>query len=113
VTVRRHEVAEALKLRVTQAELMTLFAPAGTFLTAIDLKLDVLEKSSLRVRLPQGARLFNALVNKRKRGRGARGRCVAVSRLRRTPRAAGRRRSGSCTRRQVQVAATSGCWGRA
>ncbi|MGH7957526.1 MAG: hypothetical protein ACREH8_11015, partial [Opitutaceae bacterium] len=64
VTVRRHEVAEALKLRVTQGDLMTLFAPTGAFLTAVDLKVDVLEKSTLRVRLPDGARLFNTLVNR-------------------------------------------------
>jgi hypothetical protein len=63
VTVRRHEVAEALKLRVTQGDLMTLFAPTGAFLTAVDLKVDVLEKSTLRVRLPEGARLFNTVVN--------------------------------------------------
>jgi hypothetical protein len=63
VTVRRHDVAEALKLRVTQADLVTLFSPAGSFLTAVDLKVEVLEKSTLRVRLPAGARLFNTLVN--------------------------------------------------
>jgi hypothetical protein len=64
VGVRRHEVAEALKLRVTAAELTTLFAPEGAFLTAMDLRFDVMEKSTLRVRLPRGARLFNTLVNR-------------------------------------------------
>ncbi|MEY2880814.1 MAG: hypothetical protein RLZZ15_3194 [Verrucomicrobiota bacterium] len=63
VAVRRHEVAEALKLRVTQGELTTLFAPSGPSLTAVDLKVDVIEKSTLRVRLPAGARLFNTFVN--------------------------------------------------
>lgn len=63
VTVRRHEVAEALKLRATQADLLTLFAPTGPFLTAVELKVDVLEKGTLRVRLPAGARLFTTLVN--------------------------------------------------
>ncbi|MCX6953427.1 MAG: hypothetical protein NTV51_14850 [Verrucomicrobia bacterium] len=63
VTVRRHAVAEALKLRVTQGDLTTLFAPNGAFLTAVELKVDVLEKSTLRVRLPQGAKLFNTFVN--------------------------------------------------
>ncbi|MFT3830416.1 MAG: hypothetical protein QM691_12005 [Opitutaceae bacterium] len=63
VAVRRHEVAEALKLRVTQGDLTTLFSPAGACLTAVDLRVDVLEKSTLRVRLPEGARLFNTLVN--------------------------------------------------
>ncbi|HLP02649.1 MAG TPA: hypothetical protein VK163_11550 [Opitutaceae bacterium] len=63
VAVRRHEVAEALKLRVTQGELTTLFSPAGNSLTAVDLRVDVLEKSTLRMRLPEGAALFNTLVN--------------------------------------------------
>ena len=63
VTVQRHDVAEALKLRIAQGDLMTLFAPTGAFMTAVELKVDVLEKSTLRVRLPQGARLFNTFVN--------------------------------------------------
>jgi hypothetical protein len=63
VTVRRHEVAEALKLRVTQGDLVTLFAPTGAFVTAVELKIEVLEKSTLRVRLPAAARLFNTFVN--------------------------------------------------
>jgi hypothetical protein len=63
INVRRHAVAEALKLRVTQGQLTTLFAPSGDFLTAVDLKIDVLEKSTLRVRLPAQAKLFNTVVN--------------------------------------------------
>jgi hypothetical protein len=63
VAVRRHDVAEALKLRVTSGSLTTLFSPEGASLTAIDLKVDVVEKSTLHVRLPEGARLFNTFVN--------------------------------------------------
>jgi hypothetical protein len=63
VGVRRHEVAEALKLRVTRGELTTLFSPEGASLTAVDLQVEVVEKSTLRVRLPEGARLFNTFVN--------------------------------------------------
>ncbi|MFA6960703.1 MAG: hypothetical protein WC205_08140 [Opitutaceae bacterium] len=63
VTVRRHEVADALKLRVTQGELTTVFSPTGAFLTAAELRVEVVEKSTLRVRLPEGALLFNTLVN--------------------------------------------------
>jgi hypothetical protein len=63
LTVRSHDVAEALKLRVTQADLTTLFSPAGPFLTSVEMKVDVLEKSTLRVRLPEGAQLFNTFVN--------------------------------------------------
>ena len=63
VAVRRHEVADALKLRVTGGELTTVFSPEGSFLTAAELRVEVVEKSTLRVRLPEGARLFNTLVN--------------------------------------------------
>ncbi len=63
ITVRRHELADALKLRVTTANLATIFSTTGAFLTTVDLKVDVLEKSTLRVRLPAGAQLFNTFVN--------------------------------------------------
>ncbi|MDF3058925.1 MAG: hypothetical protein K0R17_3140 [Rariglobus sp.] len=63
ITVRRHEVADALKLRVTGGELTTVFSPEGSFLTAAELSVEVVEKSTLRVRLPEGSRLFNTLVN--------------------------------------------------
>jgi hypothetical protein len=63
VAMRRHDAAEALKLRVTKGELATLFSPEGASLTSVDLTVDVLEKSTLRVRLPAGARLFNTFVN--------------------------------------------------
>lgn len=63
VAVRRHDVAEALKLRATRCDLTTVFSDAGSFLTAVELKVDVIEKSTLRVRLPEGARLYNTLVN--------------------------------------------------
>ena len=63
VVVRRHDVADALKLRVTGGELTTLFSPRGQTLTAAELQLEVAEKSTLRVRLPAGARLFNTFMN--------------------------------------------------
>lgn len=63
VTVRRHAVADSLKLRVTAGELTTIFSPAGPFLTAVNLQVDVVEKGPLRVRLPEGSRLFSAVVN--------------------------------------------------
>jgi hypothetical protein len=63
VTVRRHDIAGALRLRVTQGGLTTVFSPLGSALTSVDLKVVVLEKSTLRVRLPDGARLFSTFVN--------------------------------------------------
>ena len=63
VTVQRHNVADALKLRVTQGELVTLLSPFGPALTSVQLSVEVVEKSSLRVSLPKDARLFSAFVN--------------------------------------------------
>jgi hypothetical protein len=63
VIVRRHEVADSLKLRVREGNLTTLFSTTGTFLTAMELKIDVLEKSTLSVRLPEGTTLYNTFVN--------------------------------------------------
>lgn len=63
VTVRRHGIADALKLRVTAAQLLTLFSPQGTTLTAVDLQVAVAEKSQLRIRLPEHAVLFNTFLN--------------------------------------------------
>lgn len=63
VAVRRHDVADALKLRVAKAELTTVFSPVGPFLTAVDLEVKVIEKSTMQVRLPEGANLFSAFVN--------------------------------------------------
>ncbi len=63
VTVRRHEVADALKLRVTSGGLITVLSPTGPALTALTLQVEVVEKSTLRVRLPEGAQLFNTFVN--------------------------------------------------
>jgi hypothetical protein len=63
VAVRRHDAAEALRLRVTHGELTTLFSPTGASLTAIDLTLEVIEKGTLRLRLPSGSQLFNTFVN--------------------------------------------------
>ena len=63
VSVRRHLIADELKLRVTQGDYTTVFSDAGSSLTLVELRVEVLEKSTLRVRLPDGARLYNTLVN--------------------------------------------------
>jgi hypothetical protein len=63
LVARRHAVADALKLRVTSGELTTLFSPTGEAMTAVDFQIEVAEKSTLRVRLPERARLFNTTVN--------------------------------------------------
>ncbi len=63
VLLSRHLVADELKLRVTQGNYSTVFSESGSSLTLVDLRVQVVEKSTLRVRLPEGARLFNTLVN--------------------------------------------------
>ena len=63
VTIHRHDVADALKLRVIQGELTTLFSPRGPFLTSAELRVEVVEKTTMRIRLPEKAQLFNTFVN--------------------------------------------------
>jgi hypothetical protein len=63
VIIKRHELAGLRKLRVTEGTLTTLLSPGGTALTAVNLKMRVLTKSTLRLRLPADAGLFNTFVN--------------------------------------------------
>ncbi|MGH8046917.1 MAG: hypothetical protein ACREKL_06695 [Chthoniobacterales bacterium] len=63
VNIQRHDVADALKLRVKNGELTTLFSPRGPSITAVQLSVEVVEKSSMRVRLPKDAELLSTLVN--------------------------------------------------
>jgi hypothetical protein len=63
LSVRRQDVAEALKVRVTQALLTTQLSPQGPWMTRAELSLQVQEKSTLRIQLPADARLFGVWVN--------------------------------------------------
>lgn len=63
VNIRRNDVADALKLRVKRGDFLTLLSAAGPSITSAQLTVEVVEKSSLRVRLPKGARLMSAFVN--------------------------------------------------
>jgi hypothetical protein len=63
VAVRRHELAESLKVRVTKGTMTTIFSPRGPFMTAVELDADVVEKTMMRVRLPDNAQLVNTFVN--------------------------------------------------
>lgn len=63
VVLKRHDLAGLRKLRVASGVLTSLVSPAGDALTAVDLRMDVSGKSTLRLRLPTGADLFNVLVN--------------------------------------------------
>ncbi len=63
VHAKRHSLADALKLRVSQGELTTVLSPRGDQLTAVELTVDVIQRSSLRVGLPPHGELFSIFVN--------------------------------------------------
>jgi len=63
VQIRRHAIAGTLKLRVVSGELTTLFSQGGGALTHMIMSVEVAEKSSMRVALPEGAELFSVMVN--------------------------------------------------
>ena len=63
VILKRHELAGLRKLRVSDGTLTTLLSPGGDALTAVNMKLQVVGKSTLRLKLPERAELFNVFVN--------------------------------------------------
>ncbi len=63
VTIKRHDLADLEKLRVSSGSLTTLMSPQGDFLTAVELEMQVTGKATLRLKLPEKAALFNVLVN--------------------------------------------------
>ncbi|MDB4358754.1 hypothetical protein N9Z18_00775 [Verrucomicrobiales bacterium] len=63
VAARRHSLAEALKLRVANGKLTSVLSPLGDQLTAVDLTMEVVQRSSLRVVLPPEGDLFSIFVN--------------------------------------------------
>ncbi len=63
INVKRHSLADALKLRVAQGSLTTVLSPTGDQLTAVDVTMEVIQRSSLSVGLPAGGDLFSIFVN--------------------------------------------------
>ena len=63
IDVKRHSIADALKLRVANGTLTTVLSPTGDQLTAVDLTMEVIQRSSLIVGMPDGAELFSIFVN--------------------------------------------------
>lgn len=65
LTVRsvRHSLADGLKLRVAEGSLTTVLSPTGDQLTAVDVVMEVIQRSSLIVQLPEGGQLFSIFVN--------------------------------------------------
>lgn len=63
VRARRHSLADGLKLRVAEGALTTVLSPTGDQLTAVDVVMEVIQRSSLSVSLPEGGELFSIFVN--------------------------------------------------
>jgi hypothetical protein len=63
VRLKRHQLADLRKLRVSEGVLTTLLSPGGNALTAVHLKLQVVGKGTLHLKLPENAELFNVFVN--------------------------------------------------
>ena len=60
---KRHSLADSLKLRVEEGSLTTVLSPTGDQLTSVDLVMEVIQRSSLSVGLPNGGELFSIFVN--------------------------------------------------
>lgn len=63
IQANRHSLADALKLRVSEGSLTTVLSPTGDQLTAVEVVIEVIQRSSLSVGLPQGGELFSIFVN--------------------------------------------------
>jgi len=63
VKVQRLALADALALRVSGGEFTTVVAPDGATVTEARMLVEVVEKSTLRVVIPEGATLINTFVN--------------------------------------------------
>lgn len=63
VRVKRHELAGVGRLRVESGELLSLVSPRGESMTAARFLMRATEKTTLRLKLPAKARLFNVMIN--------------------------------------------------
>jgi hypothetical protein len=63
VVLKRHQLADLRKLRVSEGSLTTLLSAGGAALTAARMTMQVVGKGTLRLRLPERAVLFNVFVN--------------------------------------------------
>ena len=63
IKATRHSLANALKLRVIEGTLTTVLSPNGDQLTSIDVTMEVIQRGSLVVELPDGGELFSIFVN--------------------------------------------------
>jgi hypothetical protein len=53
VVLKRHQLADLRKLRVSDGSLTTLLSPDGDALTAVSMNMQLVGKSTLRLKLPE------------------------------------------------------------
>ncbi|SHI79806.1 hypothetical protein SAMN02745181_0915 [Rubritalea squalenifaciens DSM 18772] len=63
IAVKRHDIADTLKLRIVNGTLTSVFSDHGAALTMVELKVRVVEKHTMRAMLPEKAELFSVIVN--------------------------------------------------
>jgi len=63
VRVERHELADALRLRIASGRLTTALSSGGASVNQVRLAVETREKDSLRLMLPPDATLFSVMVN--------------------------------------------------
>ena len=63
IGIQRHSLADALKLRVESGRLTSVLSPNGDQLTEVDLQMQVIQRSSLTIGLPEGGEIFSIFVN--------------------------------------------------
>jgi len=63
VSLKRHSVASASKIRVKSGRLFTIVSSTGELMNQADLSLEMIQRGSLELSLPEGSRLFGVFVN--------------------------------------------------
>lgn len=63
ITLKRHDVVAASKIRVRKGELLTVVSPFGELMNQADLELETLQRGSLTLTLPSNSQLFGVFVN--------------------------------------------------
>lgn len=63
IRATRHSLADSLKLRIASGTITTVLSHTGDQLTEVDVQMEVIQRSSLSVQLPDGGELFSIFVN--------------------------------------------------
>ena len=63
VGLKRHQLVDLQKIRVSEGDLTTIVSPNRDTLTAVNLKMQVTGKGTLHLKLPKHSALFNVRVN--------------------------------------------------